>query len=250
MIVCNNMAAFLIKSNYIVSLSQCLPNMFRHGAFATSGEVKVAFTIIAWLLCEGNAEYKKLFLVSSVIWALVEAWLQYRGTRKIASMMFWGNALPLPVSLALQGTQEAGFVVIYGIFFADRLATHWKYILYSNAGVLALIMWNGRNKKIERRASRRCITAPLPLLLLGSTIIVNIIGLIALEAERPLRMLFCMTILGAVWTLGQVIAGLRSVETDAGPGTGMETFAVLAFDVIIELACAYLPFYFLVSLLW
>jgi len=200
-------------------------------------------------MCDNNVEYKRLFAVSSIVWAGVEAMLQYYGTRKIQSMKFWGTNLPLPVSLALQGTQEAGFVCIYGIYFADRLATHWKYLLYSNAAVLAIILWNGRDKKIARRASRRCITAPWPLLLLGITVLFNIIGLVAIETTRPLRMLLCMSLLGAVWTAGQVASGLRGVETDSGPASPKEVLAVLGFDVLVELACAYLPFYFLVTML-
>ena len=219
----------------------------RHGAFATSGEVKVAFTIIALLLCDKNPEYLSLFAVSSFLWASVECCLQLFGTRKIESMLFWGRTLPLPVSLALQGTQEAGFVCIYGIYFADRLTTHWKAMLYGNAAVLAIIMWNGRNKNIKRRASRRCITAPWPLALLAATCALNIAGLVYVEMERPLKMLFCMSILGGVWTAGQVASGLRGVETESGAATTGEMLAVLGFDVLIEMACAYLPFYFLVK---
>ena len=76
--------------------------------------MKVAFTVFAWLMCDNNVEYKRLFAVSSLIWAGVEACLQFFGTRKIQSMKFWGVTIPLPLSLMLQGTQEAGFVCIYG----------------------------------------------------------------------------------------------------------------------------------------
>ncbi len=220
----------------------------RHGAFATSAEIKIVFTIIAWLLCGQDTEYLALFAVSSFLWASVEAVLQLYGTRQIVSMNFLGRPLPLPISLALQGTQEAGFVCVYGIYFADRLSTHWKSLLYSNVGVLAIILWNGRHKNIKRQASRRCITAPWPLALLAATCLLNIAGLVWVETIRPLRMLMVMSILGGVWTAGQVASGLRGVETESGPASPGEVLAVLGFDVLIELACAYLPFYFLVKI--
>jgi hypothetical protein len=76
------------------------------------------------------------------------------------------------------------------------------------------------------------------------------IGLLFIETYRPLLMCLCMSILGSVWTIGQVLMGLRCVETDNGISSKIETFTVLSFDVFIEIACAYLPFYFIVRLIF
>lgn len=222
----------------------------RHGAFATKGEVKLLYSIFSLYMCDGNIEYLALFAVSSILWALVELVLQLCGTRKIQPMQFLGRPLPLAASLMLQGAQEGGFVCVYGIWFGDRLFSHWNYLVSTNLFMLSLILWNGRNaKNLEQNASRRCITAFWPLFALTITGIVNVIGLLYIETDRPMRMLFVMSLLGAVWTAGQVALGMRGVMHGDKPGTALETFAVLSFDVLIEIACAYLPFYFMVKLL-
>lgn len=220
----------------------------RHGAFATNGEIKTIFSFFALLLCYDNIEYFYLFLTSSFIWSCIEGVLQIMNIRKINKMFFFDHQIPLFFSLLLQGTQEAGFVCVYGLWFADRLFTHWRLFLLSNIAIFLLVLKNGYNCKIQKHASIRCITTQNSLLCLTGTGIINIYGLFYIETYRPLLMCLCMSILGSVWTFGQVIMGLRCVETDKGLASNEERFAILSFDVFIEISCAYLPFYFIVHL--
>ena len=222
--------------------------IIRHGSFATKGEVKLLYTFISLYMCNDNSEYNYLFLVSTTGWSLVELILQTYGTRNIKHMTFFGQPLHLSFSILLQGAQEGGFVCIYGIWFADRLATHWNYLLLSNMIILSMIVVNGYRTPIaEQNASRRCITSFYPLLALTTTSIVNVYSLLYIETARPLRMFFVMILLGAIWTSGQVALGMRTVSRGMDPSTSMETFAILSFDVLVEIACAYLPFYFIVQ---
>jgi hypothetical protein len=60
-------------------------------------------------------------------------------------------------------------------------------------------------------------------------------------------MFFVMILLGTIWTTGQVALGMRTVSLGMDQANAMETFAILSFDVLVEIACAYLPFYFIVQ---
>ena len=222
--------------------------IIRHGSFATKGEVKLLYTVIAIYMCNDNLEYNYLFLISTTGWSVVELILQLYGTRKIHYMTFFGQPLHRSFSILLQGAQEGGFVCIYGIWFADRLATHWNYMLLSNMCILSMIVVNGYRTPItEQNASRRCITSFYPLLALTTASIANIYSLLYVETERPLRMFFVMILLGTIWTTGQVALGMRTVSLGMVQANAMETFAILSFDVLVEIACAYLPFYFIVQ---
>ena len=222
--------------------------IIRNGAFATKGEIKLLYSFISIYMCQDNSEYTYLFVISTSGWTLVELVLQTYGTRKIHDMTFFGQPLHRAFSVLLQGAQEGGFVCVYGIWFADRLATHWNYLVLSNMFILSMIVVNGYRTPItEQNASRRCITSFYPLLALTTTCIANTYAILYIETDRPIRMFFVMILLGTIWTSGQVGLGMRSVSHGMEPATTMETFAILMFDVLVEIACAYLPFYFIVQ---
>ena len=65
--------------------------------------------------------------------------------------------------------------------------------------------------------------------------------------RRGLYMLFFMIIYGTVWTLGEYLAGTRWIEIGELGSTihapPLIEFSALAFDVIVEIALVYLPFF-------
>ena len=67
------------------------------------------------------------------------------------------------------------------------------------------------------------------------------------QSIRGLCLLFLMIIFGTVWTLGEYLAETRWIEIDTDGNTShaplLIEFDALAFDVIIEIAVAYIPFF-------
>jgi hypothetical protein len=215
--------------------------MIRRGTFATSAETKILFTSIALGMTYDNPGYFSLFSISSIGWAFIEGLIQLMKIRKICSMTFMGRPVPIPIGWILQGTTEAGFVVIYGIYFGDRLYTHFNLMLTSSGAICAYVI---SRRKSFRISSKRHINNMSSCVFIGLVVLVDAYCLTYIETIRPLCMLVCMVFLGCMWTFAQIVVGARGVLVDNKPTSSAEMCTVLSLDVLVEVGLAYLPFYF------
>jgi hypothetical protein len=276
---------FISKKYYIL----------RSNTFAQSANVKILYTVFALILCYGNIEYFQLYLMSTGCWTIVEFLLQKLHIRQIGAMVLKTPThylndvyvekhnlnkyinkqyiIPHYLAILLQGSMECGFIMIFGLFFADRLKEQYMLMFVVLICIFSNTMWLSSNtysdilndyfsspvykqflnRKIVKinkitYTSKRLINAKIPLIVLFLAVIYDIYGYLYIEFLRPFKMLFIMVLLGYVWTLAQVLMETRLVVTnDNNPVTKLESLAVLSFDVIVEIGLAYMPFYFILK---
>jgi len=230
---------FVFKKNYYI---------LRFSSFARSGNIKLLYTFITLFLCLNNYEYYLLYLISSISWGAIEMFLQVIGVRKISSMFLtWNNkeyTIIKPFNYLLQGSMEAGFIIIFGIYFCDNPE-------YLNISLLLIFFHTlilSYNQDISEIHSKRLINKEFALLFLSLITIIDIIYIYTFRDFRSIKILFNMILVGTFWTLPHVIMKTRRVITDTNINF-LEIFIILAFDVIIEIGFMYIPFYFITKLL-
>lgn len=199
-------------------------------------------------------DYLWVFVVGTVLWAGAEALLALQGVRDMPERVLFGRPIPLPVSYLLQGMGEGAFIAVVGLFFGDRLLTPGR----RRSAALGLAVLCGLITLASMRsaarvagpvvASRRDVGATSSLLALVALAAIALWLVVRRRAWRPrtAAMFGVMVVLSAIWTVGQVAVGGRWVETatptgfvDASP---LVSFLVLGFDVLVEIAIAYVPF--------
>ncbi len=200
-------------------------------------------------------DYVWVFVIGTVIWAAAEALLSLQGTRAMPDRVLFDRPIPMGLSLLLQGTGEAAFVAILGLYVGDRWLTRGRRVHSAVVMAIVCVLVTAATVRgalaragAPEVASRRDLLAPGSLLALGALALIAIAFYVARAPWRPrvLAMSWAMLIFSTIWTIGQVATGGRWVETRVGeafvaasPGA---QFAGLAFDVIVEIVLAYVPF--------
>ena len=227
--------------------------MTRNTVFSRSAFNKILYTIISLYISSlgDNWSYFKIYCISTFIWSYVEFLLQKYKVRKISPMLLGNVIVPRPYSLFLQGSQEAGFLCVYSLYFADQLSWDAQCVLfflltltaiYAHTIVSQIFVYDKRKEMY----SKRLVNDTKSVIVLGSVCLIDFYYLSYIEFMRPFKFLMIMSALGATWTTAQFSTKARNVVGKDGEFISFkEKITVLAYDVFIEIAMAYLPFYIL-----
>lgn len=226
--------------------------IIRNGDFGTDYFSKLLFLIFSLIVCfydfkkNNRKDYFFIFLIGTFIWFLVEFSVQALGIRVTEAFMF---GLPLPIFIAalLRGAAEGGFIILFGVFFADRLNKKWILtflILCVLVFSLTLLTQQGVSTNGEV-ASRRDLLNTGGLVYMSLMIIFDIFWLSKTTSKirkRAIYSLLAMIIFTGAWTLGEYLAGTRWIELGSVLAPSYLQFIGLSYDVIVEIGLAYIPF--------
>lgn len=252
------------------------------GPFNTDFNIKFIFALITFLIVlydwkkQNSLDYFWVALFGMLIWSLAEAVLQLGGYRDFQQNYLFGIPLPLFISIPFQGLVEGGFIAVTCLYLGDRMRRkETRPLAIIIFGVLMGLLFIGAFVNGIQTPnyggevpSRRNMTAPIPLIFLGILTYANIAFFIIhprpeWEGKRlgtylkikPTRedrrrgyyLFLLMTIFGAVWTVGEFLAGTRWIEVGVEGNTShappIIEFLALTFDIVIEITVAYIPFY-------
>lgn len=237
------------------------------GFFNTNFEVKLWYllgvAVLVWLDWRRHrrVDYLRVLRTGTIVWSLAELVLQVTGTRVLTPVFMFGWPVPLPVQVVLKGAVEGAGVAIFCLFFSDRVidgepAERWTWGGIF-AGLLLLMLFDAFRHGVQTPAyggvvpSRRSMFEVGPLLFLAASSAVAV-GWAATTPHPELRRRACamfgfMLIFGTVWTLAERAAGTRWIEVgEFGASRHAPAWleiAALAFDVVLEIAVAYLTFF-------
>ena len=245
--------------------------MVRDAQFGTNFSVKLLITLIGLALVAWDRRTKKrwdylwVFLVGTVIWTAAELSLQLRDVRVLPEPLLFGNEIPLGISALLQGTSEGAFIAVLGLFLGDRLTDRTsrdRTILgFSIAvvlmGLLMVLQAARLSDADEVAASRRDMTDPQSVLAMAVVAVFVIWFWLRRPdfRQRSLWMYASMATFALIWTTISVAIGGRWIEVPgSAPGTYDEAGALvsllaLGYDVFVEIALAYVPFFAIPALL-
>lgn len=242
----------IIKDKYFI---------VRTGDFATDANKKIVYFLLACLLClhdgitNKNREYLAVMTGSSVIWTLVELFLNETKTRIIKPMKITWNKnhliLNKYVGICLQGIQEGGVVTTIGLYFGDRFYSWYYQLLYHS--IIFYMMVNMLNKKSNTNIlSKRQVNTPVSLCLMGSATIFNALIVIynPYHFYRTLNMFIAMVYLCSIWTILSYHKSFRKVEVylynnnyTRKQDNLIDAVLILGYDVVFEIGIAYITFY-------
>jgi len=245
--------------------------MVRDAQFGANFTVKFVITLIAIALVAWDRRTKKrwdylwVFLVGTAIWTAAELSLQLREVRVTPDQELFGQQIPLGMSALLQGTSEGAFVAVLGLFLADRIAnriTRWRTIVGFTAAVIVMAsLMLARSARLSGTegvaASRRDMTDPQSLLAMAVVAVFVLWFWLRRPdfRQRSLWMYASMAAFALIWTTISVAIGSRWIEVlGSAPGTYDEAGALvsllaLGYDVFVEIALAYVPFFAIPALL-
>lgn len=238
------------------------------GPFGNDWTIKFCLVFVCLAFCFWDQRTKKrndywwIFIVGSLLWGGAEALLQLTGIRQILPRILFGTELPLWISISMQGIVEGALIGVGCTFYGDRildratrkknvlLFTIWMGILFIAALVRPILEgYSGPNYGGEV-ISRRNMFSPLPVILLCVMIGISVLFYIWASEDlrnRVLLMFILMLIFGTVWTFGEWIAGTRWIEVGIPPNfthaPPVIEFWALTWDVVVEIAFAYVPFF-------
>lgn len=252
------------------------------GPFNTDFNVKFVFLVATvclvlydWRISK-RTDYFWVAVFGTAIWSAAESVLQLGGFRAFQQNYLFGIPLPLFVAIPFQGLVEGGFIAVTCLFFGDRVReekTRWMSII--GFSVLMVALFGGafiNGIQVPNYGgevpSRRNMTPIIPLVFLGLLTYANIAFFIIHPRPRwegrrlgtylkikPTKsdrmrgwyLFILMTIFGTVWTLAEYLAGTRWIEVgvvgDTRHAPPIIEFLALAFDIVIEITVAYIPFY-------
>ena len=244
-------------------------NMIRNGDFATNANTKLIYGFISGVLCiddyvnRNSSDCIMILITSTTVWSCVEFYLHTSKTREIKPMyiMIENHTIQLPqsVGIILQGFQEGGFISTLGIYFGDRI-----YEMKSQSHMHMFILFVVINlfmKKNKVKSSSRQVNTKGSLVLIGGATMYNIYVSYnhPEHIERQVSMFLVMIYICSYWTFFAWYRGFRSIEIhepqriEQGDGViqqyvvrqanYMETFCVMAYDIIFEIGMAYVLFY-------
>jgi hypothetical protein len=246
--------------------------MVRGGSFGEDFSLKLIISIVSFLVCvydwkkNERYDYFWVFLTGSIIWTCAETILQLLGTRLIQQKYIFGIDITdqLWITIPLQGISEGAAIAIMGLFFGDLILnpeTRKKgLIIFAFLLSLLLINFyrgiNFENVDVGGNVpSRRNIFTPLSLIYLFLLILPAIYWLIKTNPEsrkRATSMYLVMVIFATIWTLIEWLTGQRWIEMGIQNPDGTYSnlrrappiveFLALGYDVVIEIALAYVPF--------
>jgi len=239
-------------------------NIVRIGDFATKANTKINYCLFSIGLClddyitNNSIDCFIILSYSTLIWTFIEFVLHISNTRRIKPMVFYyskdnSQVVPHYLGLFLQGFQEGGCITTIGLYFGDRLFS-FNHLIFLHI-LITFIVINVYNKKTssERNSTRQVNTT-------GSLITMSAVTLCNLKTlyehqqyfYRQLSMFFVMIYVSAWWTVSVWCKGFRTVDVYIKDQYDQyiikkyslyDTFIVLSYDVIFEIAMAYLFFF-------
>ena len=225
--------------------------MTRNTVFSRSAINKMLYTMISLYLASSGEDLLKIYCISTFIWSFVEHLLQKYKVRKISPMMLGNMIVPRPYSLLLQGSQEAGFLCVYSLYFADQYPWDAECVLfffwtlaaiYAHTIASQIFVFDTR----KDMHSKRLVNDTKSMVVLGSVCLLDMHYLAYIEFWRPFKFLMIMSALGATWTSAQFSMKARNIVGKDGAFISFrEKIIIFAYDVFIEIAMAYMPFYIL-----
>ena len=218
----------------------------------------LAMLTIALIVWDWRTERRRDYLwvlgIGFLIWSFAEFTLQTLGIREIRGQEFYGMTLPLWATIPLQGIAEGVAVIIFGLFIGDRVSSKRTRIsastllLFLVGLILARVFFQDQST-VAVAASRRELFAPLPVAFLTTITLFDIFFWIKYPAFRKRVGMMALTIfcVVSIWTIAQAATGNRWIEIVMhgqyqSASWGLSFFA-FAFDVIVEIVLAYLPFF-------
>lgn len=236
--------------------------VIRGAAFGRDFAPKLVLVLVALALvaldrrAQRRWDYLWVFLAGTLLLGVAEAALAVQGVRDMPERVVAGWQLPLSVSYLVQGAAEGAFLAVTGLYVGDRLlvSRHRARAALLLAAIVALAVLS--TVRAQRRlgaaadevASRRDVLSPGALVTLAGVALLVAVFVARWRAWRPrLRaMAGVVLVIASAWTLAQVAGGGRWVEVgtaDAAQRAGPWLAAgVLAFDVVVEITLACLPF--------
>ena len=239
-------------------------NIVRIGEFATKANTKINYCLFSIALCleeyitNNSTDCFMILGYSTLIWSCIEFFLHASNTRIIKPMVYYYNqnehtAVPHYLGLFLQGFQEGGVITTIGLYFGDRIFSYNHMVgLHILISFIVLNVCN-KTKSITHNSVRQVNTAT-SLLGMSSITLYNIQSLYQYPEHRyrQLSMFFVMIYVSSWWTLAAWYNGFRKVNVYIKNDNDIyvlkkpnsfDTVIVLSYDVIIEIAMAYLSFY-------
>lgn len=218
----------------------------------------IAISFVLWdSVKQKRLDYLWVFVFGTVIWGGAEAFLNLQGVRNMPERAMFDEPISLPLSYVIQGMSEGAFVAVVGLFLGDRWLcrrSRTKSIILTAVVVLVIALATVRSSRrldgFGDAGSRRDVFDEQALLALGFLVLLGLLFFWRYPAWRPrtLAMFVMMLVIGTGWTITQVLVDGRWVEFP-GPTPGtyeaagpLMSLFVLAFDVVVEIALAYVPF--------
>lgn len=213
---------------------------------------------ISMVVCDVVArrrwDYAWVLLVGAATWTAVELTLHLSGIRDMPLRTLLDTTLPLWVSIPLQGAAEGGAIAVFGLFFGDRILdrnTRMRAAL-SLFALTVLLMASSlvQNDAARMVTSRRNLMAIPSVLFCGSMVLIDFVFLFRapLFRARAAAMFCVLLLLGGMWTIAVFVSDCRWIElAGSAPGTFVRANSAwqavgLGYDVIVEIALAYVPF--------
>ncbi len=236
--------------------------IIRTGDFATDANKKLIYILLSFILClhdciaNKNTEYFAVMIGSSIIWTLIEIFLNQQKVRIIKPMRLTWNKqtkiLNKYVGITLQGIQEGGVVTIIGLYFGDRFYSGFYQLIYH-----LLILYMAANmikkKSNTKTLSKRQINTLGSLFLMSSATIFNIWVILNNPSHfyRELSMFLSMIYISGIWSIISYYKDFRKVEVLLYDNNNyirksdslLDAFLILGYDVIFEIGIAYITFY-------
>jgi hypothetical protein len=237
------------------------------GLFNTNFEVKILYFVLVlvvilydWRTMK-RKDYFRVLTTGTIVWSFVELVLQLTGMRELSPVTVFSWEIPFLVQVVLKGAVEGAGVAIVCLFFSDRLLVGtrgqrigWQLVFLAVLVLLVVeALWLG--PQVPNYGgdvpSRRAMVAIVPLLFLA--VFTGLaIWWVATTPHADLRrraiwMFAFMVIYGGVWTLAEYGAGTRWIEVgllgDSRHAPPLVEALALLFDVFIEIAAVYVPFF-------
>lgn len=235
--------------------------IIRDAAFGRDFTPKLFMALVALGLALWDArrqrrpDYLWVLLFGTVLWGGAEALLRFQGIRAMPERVLFGSELADVPAYVLQGMGEGGLVAVAGLFVGDRwLHRHRSGTILGAVFLVLVVLSTVRSRRIVtgfgEAASRRNVLDGRALVFVVLLVVIGAVFLWRYRAWRPraLAMLVVMILIGGTWTVTQTIIRGRWVEVAGStPGTFDEagrwiSVLALAFDIVFEIATAYLPF--------
>jgi len=224
----------------------------------------LAASLVVWdTVRQRRWDYALVLATGGVIWTATEVAAQACGVRWMPNREVFGQALHPGVATVLQGLAEGAAVAGTGIFVGDRLldGRHRMaavvLLVAVCTGLVVEELGTGSPAGGLVVCSRRNMTAPGSLALLGTLTLATLFFWIRWREHRPRLtvMTITMIVLSTAWTAARVGVGTRWIET-AGDGPGGfqraapgVSWAALGFDVVVEISLVYAAFFAIPAML-
>lgn len=238
------------------------------GPFGNDWNMKLLYFFLTFALCfwdyrkNQRRDYFVVLAWATGFWAGAETLLQLTGIRQMHPVYIFSAPVPLWISLPIQGVVEGGLVTVGCLFMADLILeskNRNRAILTFGIMMVLLIasaflqIWLDNYPGPDYGGdvvSRRNMFNPIPVVLLIVMTGFAILFLCTTTSQlrkRGIYLFWLMITFGACWTFGEWAAGTRWIEVGTPPNFAhappMIEFWALTWDVVVEIAFAYMPFF-------